>query len=67
MLSQRVATAGGDAAATVRSIALLESGTGESRVVSACSGEERPPVTNLTRRLRRAAQRNAVGWIHVRT
>ena len=59
-LGQRAAAAGGDAVTTVENIALLEPGTGEHRVVSACSGEERPSVTNLMRKLQRAAQRSGL-------
>ena len=59
-LSELIAATGGDAAATVASIGLLEPGTGERRVVVACSGEERLPVTNLMRKLQRAAQRSGL-------
>ena len=59
-LGQRAAAAGGDAVTTVGNIALLELGTGERRVVSACSGEERPSVTDLMRKLQRAAQRSGL-------
>ena len=59
-LSELVAATGGDAAATVASIGLLEPGTGERRVVVACSGEERLPVTSLMRKLQRAAQRSGL-------
>ena len=38
-LSQQAAAAGGNAITTVGNIALLEPGTGERRVLSACSGE----------------------------
>ena len=59
-LSELVAATGGDAAATVASIGLLEPGTGERRVVIACSGEERLPVTNLMQKLQQAAQRSGL-------
>ena len=55
-LSELVVAVGGDAAATVASIGLLEPGTGERRVVVTCSGEERAPVADLTRKLQRAVQ-----------
>ena len=59
-LSELVAAAGGDAAATVASIGLLEPGAGERRAVVACSGEERAPVVDLTRKLQRAARRSGL-------
>ena len=59
-LSQQAAATGGNAVTTVGNIAFLEPGTGERRVVSACSGEERPSVTNLMRKLQRAAQRSGL-------
>ena len=55
-LSELVAAAGGDAAATVASIGLLEPGAGERRAVVACSGDEAEPVADLTRELQRAAR-----------
>ena len=59
-LGELVAVAGGDAAATVASIGLLEPGAGERRAVIACSGEERLPVANLRRKLQQAAQRSGL-------
>ena len=55
-LSELVAAAGGDAAATVASIGLLEPGAGERRAVVACSGDEAKPVSDLTRKLRRTVR-----------
>ena len=55
-LSELVAAAGGDAAATVASIGLLEPGVGERRAVVACSRDEAKPVADLTRELQRAAR-----------
>ena len=55
-LSELVAATGGDAAATVASIGLLEPGAGERRAVVACAGDEAKPVADLTRELQRTAQ-----------
>lgn len=55
-LSELVAATGGDAAATVASIGLLEPGAGERRAVVACSGDEAKPVADLTKELQRAAR-----------
>ena len=55
-LSELVAATGGDAAATVASIGLLEPGAGERRAVVACSGDEAKPVADLTRELQRTAR-----------
>ena len=54
-LSQQAAATGGNAVTTVGNITLLEPGTGERRVVVACSDGEHPSVTNLMRKLQRAA------------
>ncbi len=59
-LSELVAAAGEDAAATVASIGLLEPGTGERRVVVACSGEEHQSVADLTRKLRRTTRNSGL-------
>lgn len=59
-LSELVAAAGGDAAATVASIGLLEPGTNERRAVVAVSREERAPVAELMRKLQRAAKRSGL-------
>ena len=59
-LSELVAAAGGDAAATVASIGLLEPGTGERRAVVAVSREERAPVAELMRKLQPAAKRSGL-------
>ena len=59
-LSELVAAAGGDAAATVASIGLLEPGTSERRAVVAVSSEERAPVAELMRKLQRAAKRSGL-------
>ena len=59
-LSELVAAAGGDAAATVASIGLLEPGTSERRAVVAVSREERAPVAELMRKLQRAAERSGL-------
>ena len=55
-LSELVSATGGDAAATVASIGLLEPGAGERRAVVACSGDEAKPVADLTRELQRTAR-----------
>ena len=54
-LGQQAAATGGNAVTTVGNITLLESGTGERRVVVACSDGEHPSVTNLMRKLQRTA------------
>ena len=54
-LSQQAAATGGNAVTTVGNIAFLEPGTGERRVVIACSDGEHPSVTNLMRKLQRTA------------
>ena len=59
-LSELVAAAGGDAAATVASISLLEPGTSERRAVVAMSREERVPVAQLMQKLQRAAKRSGL-------
>ena len=59
-LSELVAAAGGDAAATVASIGLLEPGTSERRAVVAVSREERAPVAELMQKLQRAARRSGL-------
>ena len=59
-LSELVAAAGGDAAATVASIGLLEPGTSERRAVVAVSREERAPVAELMRKLQLAAMRSGL-------
>ena len=59
-LSELVAAAGDDAAATVASIGLLEPGTNERRAVIALSGDEHAPVADLMRKLQRAAQRSGL-------
>ena len=59
-LSALVAAAGGDSAATVASIGLLEPGTSERRTVIALSSDERAPVSDLKRKLQRAAQRSGL-------
>ena len=59
-LSELVAAAGGDAAATVASIGLLEPGTSERRAVVAVSREERVPVAQLMQKLQRAARRSGL-------
>ena len=59
-LSELVAASGGDSAATVASIGLLEPGTSERRAVIALSSDERAPVADLTRALQRAAQRSGL-------
>ena len=59
-LSELVAASGGDSAATVASIGLLEPGTSERRAVIALSSDERAPVADLTRTLQRAAQRSGL-------
>ena len=59
-LSELVAAAGGDSAATVASIGLLEPGTNERRAVIALSSDESAPVADLMRKLQRAAQRSGL-------
>ena len=59
-LSELVAAAGGDSAATVASIGLLEPGASERRVIIALSSGEREPVADLMRKLQRAAQRSGL-------
>ena len=59
-LSELVAAAGGDPAATVASIGLLERGMSERRAVIALSGDKRAPVADLMRELQRAAQRSGL-------
>ena len=55
-LTELVAATGGDASATVATIALLEPGSAGRRAVVACPDTQRAPVAKLTRALRRAAQ-----------
>ena len=59
-LSELVAAAGGDSAATVTSIGLLEPGTSERRAVIALSSDVRASVADLMRALQREAQRNGL-------
>lgn len=54
-LRELVAAAGGDSAATVASIDLLESRMGERRTVIAWSRDQRAPVAGLERTLQHAA------------
>jgi len=54
-LSELAASAGGDAAATVVSIGVLEPGAGDRRTVIACSPAEQTPVAALAEKLRQTA------------
>jgi len=59
-LSELIVAAGGDSAATVASIGLLEPGTSERRAVIALSSDERAPVADLMRKLQHEAQRSGL-------
>ena len=54
-LKKLVAATGGDSAATVASIGLLEPGMGERRTVIAWSRDQRTPVAGLKRTLQRVS------------
>ena len=59
-LSELAAAAGGDSAATVASIGLLEPGTSERRAVITLSSDARAPIADLMRTLQHAAQRSGL-------